>query len=79
MGCTSHHKGEVPEKFRIWVSNYRNFFRFIVTESHVSGLLGLDMCVYRTNLYCVTREGRKESTGADSFSPIAGTCHVQLG
>lgn len=52
---------------------------FIVTESHLSGLLPLGMCVYRINLYCVTREGRKESTGADSFSPIEGTYHVQLG
>lgn len=56
-------RGMPEKKFRIGVSNYRNSFRFVVSESHLSGLLGLGMRVHRTILYCVTREGRQGSAG----------------
>lgn len=69
MGCPSHREGEIPEKkYGIGVSNYRNSFRFIAADGLPSRLLSLGVRVYRTNLYCTTGEGRKESAGMVLFA-----------
>lgn len=62
MSCTTDHKGGIPEKFRIWVSDCRNVFRFIASET--SWVLAC-VCTGQT---CLVPQGSEEK------GPLGGSC-----